>query len=79
MCEFYSLEPGLYLSITDFVETMNNLIQEGHNDSLAVSQLNCLEERKKLRFTLQMKYLVLHFLLRTWDTFSVAKLARSLE
>ena len=26
-----------------------------------VSQLKCLEERKKLRFTLQMKDLVLHF------------------
>ena len=31
--EFYYLEPGLYTSITDIVETMNILIQERHNHS----------------------------------------------
>ena len=31
--EFYYLEPGLYPSITDIVEAMNNLIQEKHNHS----------------------------------------------
>ena len=31
--EFYYLEPGLYSSITDFVEAMNTLIQERHNHS----------------------------------------------
>ena len=31
--EFYYLEPGLYLSITDFAEAMNILIQERHNHS----------------------------------------------
>ena len=31
--EFYYLEPGLYPSITDIVEVMNNLIQERHNHS----------------------------------------------
>ena len=30
--EFYYLEPGLYPSITDIVETMNTLIQERRND-----------------------------------------------
>ena len=44
-----------------------------------VSQLNYLEECKKLRFTLQMKYLVLYCLVRTSDTFSVAMLAMNLE
>ena len=29
--EFYYLEPGLYPSITDFVEAVNILIQEKHN------------------------------------------------
>ena len=29
--EFYQLESGLYLSITDIVDAMNTLIQEGHN------------------------------------------------
>ena len=45
----------------------------------AVSQLKCLEERKKLRVTLQMKDMVLHSLVRTWDIFSVAMLAVNLE
>ncbi len=31
--EFYYLEPGLYPSITDFVEAMNTLVQERHNHS----------------------------------------------
>ena len=31
--EFYYLEPGLYPSVTDFVEAMNILIQERHNHS----------------------------------------------
>ena len=34
-----------------------------------VSQLRCLEVREKLRFALQMKDLVLHSLVRIWDTF----------
>ena len=29
--EFYCVEPGIYPSITDFVEAMNTLIQERHN------------------------------------------------
>ena len=44
-----------------------------------VSQLKCLEERKKLRFTLQMKDLVLNSLIRIWDTFSEVMLETSLE
>ena len=31
--EFYYLEPGLYLSITEIVDAMNTLIQERHNQS----------------------------------------------
>ena len=31
--EFYCLEPGLYPSITDIVEAMNNLIQERNNQN----------------------------------------------
>ena len=44
-----------------------------------VSQLKCLEERKLLGFTLEMKDLVLHSLVRTWNFFSVAVLAMNLE
>ena len=44
----------------------------------AVSQLKCLEERQKLRFTLQ-KNVVLPFLVRIWDTSSNLMLAMKLE
>ena len=33
LSDFYYLEPGLYLSITDIVEPMNTLIQQRHNHS----------------------------------------------
>ena len=36
--EFYYLEPGLYPSITDIVEAMNNLIQERH-----IHSENCIK------------------------------------
>ena len=44
-----------------------------------VLKLKCLEERKKLRFTLQMKDPVLHSLVRIWDTFSEVMLVMNLE
>ena len=43
------------------------------------SQLKCFKKRKKLRFSLQMKNLVFHFLVRIWDTFSEVKLVMILE
>ena len=36
----------------------------------APSPWECLEELRKMRFTLYKKEIVLHFLVRTWDTFS---------
>ena len=33
LSDFYYLEPGLYLSITDIVEPMSALIQQRHNHS----------------------------------------------
>ena len=44
-----------------------------------VSPLKCLEERKKLRFTLQKNNQVLHSLVRIWDTFSEVMLVLNLE
>ena len=44
-----------------------------------VSQLKCLEERKNLRFTLQMKDPVFDSLVRIWDPFSEVKLVMNLE
>ena len=78
--EFFYLELGIYPSITDIVAAMNILIQERHNHSAkTVSKLKCLEERKKFRFTKQMKDPVLHSLLRIWDTFSEVMLVMNLE
>ena len=47
-----------------------HFIQERHNHRKAVSPLKFLEKRKRLRFTLQRKDLVLHFLVPVWDTLS---------
>ena len=60
--EFFHPEPDLF-SFTDIVEAMNTLIQETERiTAKTVSQLKFLEERKKLRITLQLKDLVLLFL-----------------
>ena len=77
--EFYCLELCSYPSFTDIVEAMNTIIQEKHDQSKAVSQLKCLEELKTLRSALQVKDLVLHSLVRTWDTFSEVNLLIRLE
>ena len=48
----------------------------------SVLQLNCLEEPKKLEFTMQLKDMVLHFLVWTWENSSELMLAmkwRSVE
>ena len=44
-----------------------------------VSKLKCLKERKKLRFTLQMKDPVVHSFVRMWDTFWEVLLVMNLE
>ena len=62
--EFHNLEPGLHPSFTDIVEAMNTLNQERHNQNEPVSQLKCLQEWKKLRFTLQKEDRVLHSFVR---------------
>ena len=76
---FPDLEPGLYPSITDIVEAMNILLNKDTITAKTVSKLKCLEEHKKLRFTLQMKNPVLHSLVGIWDTFSEVMLVMNLE
>ena len=44
LSEFYYLEPGIYTSITDFVEAMNTLIHERHSHSE-----NCIRVKVSLR------------------------------
>ena len=77
--EFYYMEPGVFPSITDIVEAMNILNQERRNHSKNCIKVKVLEERKKLRFTLQMKNPVLHSLARIWDTISEVSLVMNLE
>ena len=73
--EFFYLELGPDPSIKYIVETMNILIEERHIES----KLKFLEERKKLRFTLQLKDPFLHSSVRIWDTFSEVMLVMNLE
>ena len=44
-----------------------------------LSQLKCLEERKKLRFTWQMRDLIFHSLVQIWGTFLEVRLVINLE
>ena len=77
--EFYYLEPGIHPSITDIVEAMDILIQERHNHNEICITNKVSRRTQKLRFTLQMKDLVLHFLLRVWDMFSEVMSVMNLE
>ena len=78
--EFYHLELGLFPSITHIVAAMNTLIDIRHNHrTKTVPHLEPLEERKRFRFTLQMKDLVSDSLVRTTETFSHVMLAMKLE
>ena len=62
--EFYYLEPGICPSITDFVEAMSSLIQERHNHNENCIKVKVSRRMQNLRFTLEMKDPVLHFLVR---------------
>ena len=77
--EFYYLESGLHPSSTDIVEAMNTLIQERHNHSENDSTVKVSRGTKKIRFTLQMKDLVLHSLVQIWVKVSEVILVMSLE
>ena len=78
---FYYLEPGLYPSITDIVEAMNTLIQERHKprESCVTVKKSRRRQKVELRFTLKMKDMVLHSLVRIWDTFSEVMSVMNLE
>ena len=77
--EFYYLEPGLYPCITDIAEAMNILIKEKQNHSEKRITVEVRRRTQKVQISLQMKLLVLHSLVRTWDTFSEVMLAMNLE
>ena len=46
--EFYYVEPGLYPSITDIVETMNIFIQERHNHSEKCIKVKVSQKTQKV-------------------------------
>ena len=50
--EFYYLEPGLYLSLTDIVEAMNTLIQERHNHSENFNTVKVFRRTEKIEIYL---------------------------
>ena len=50
--EFYYLEPGLYSSITNFVEAMNTLFQEKHNHSESCITVEVSRRMQKVDFYL---------------------------
>ena len=77
--EFYYMQLGLYPSITNFVEAMNTLIQERHNHRESCITVKGSRKTQKVENYLKIKNVVLHFLVRTWDTFSVAMVAMNLE
>ena len=77
--EFYYLETGLYPSITDIVEAMNTLIQKRHKHGENCITVKVSRRKEKLRFTLQMKDLVLRSLVRICDTFWEVMLVMNLE
>ena len=52
--EYYRLEPGLYRSIIDIVETMKTLIEENHNYTKTFVAVKVSRRAKKLNFTSQL-------------------------
>ena len=62
--EFFYLEPGVYPSITDIVQAKNTFIQESQNHSENCTTVKVSRRTQKLRFTLQMKDLAFHSLVR---------------
>ena len=70
--EIFYLEPDLYPSLTKNVEAMNTLFKKDTITATVTSHLKCLKGSKKLRFTMQIKDLVLPSLVGTWDIFSIA-------
>ena len=76
---FYYLEIGFYLSITDIVGAMDTLIQERHNHGEDCLSVEVSRRTQNLRLTLQMKDLALNYFVRNWDTFSKVMIVMKLQ
>ena len=77
--QFYYLEAGLNLPLRTFLKPRSLSFKKDTITAETVSQLKCPEGRKKFRFTLLKQFMVLHSLVRTWDTFLEVMLAMNLE
>ena len=78
LSELYYLEPGFTLPLPIFLKLWTFSFKKDTITAKTVSKLKCLEEHKKLRFTLQMNDLVSHSLVRIWDEFSEVMLSMNL-
>ena len=66
---FYYLEPCLYPSITEIVETLNTVIQERHNQSRICITVKVSRRTQKSQNTLLMKSIFWNCLVKSSDTF----------
>ena len=53
--KIYNLEPSLYLSITDFVEAVNTLIQERHNQNEKCNTVKVSRRTRKVEISLAIE------------------------
>ena len=67
----YSIEPGLYTSITDIMEVMNKLIQERNNHNETCITVKVSRRTQKVVIMLANDNLVLHSVVPTWVIFLV--------
>ena len=76
---FFYLEPGLCLSITDFVDAESNFFKKRHNHSESCITVKVSRRTQKVEIYLAKEGSGFGFLVQTRETFSVAMLARNLE
>ena len=79
LLEFYYLQSGLYPSITDNFEAMTTLIQQRHKHTENCITAEVSRRTQEYEVSPASENLVLHTLVRIWDTFSEVMLLMSLE
>ena len=79
LSEFYYLEPCLTLPLRILLKPWAFSFKKDTITAKTAPKIKCLEEGKKLRFTLQRKDPVFHSLVRIWDKRSEVMLVMNLE
>ena len=75
--EVFYMEPIIYISITETMETINTLIQDiqgRHDRTEKVIKVKVSRGTEKQNYAFQMKHLVLQYLVWSWNTFLEKKL-----